>query len=35
VWQSRCASTPEAIAVAVLERAPAAVRVGMETGAAG
>jgi transposase len=32
VWQGRCPSTPEAIAVAVRERAPAAVRVGMETG---
>jgi transposase len=32
VWQGRCPSTPEAIAVALRERAQAAVRVGMETG---
>jgi transposase len=32
VWQGRCPSTPEAIAVTLRKHAPAAVRVGMETG---
>ena len=32
VWRGKCASTPEAIATAVQTYAPAAVRVGLETG---
>lgn len=32
VWQGQCDSTPPAIAAVLQERAPAAVRVGMETG---
>lgn len=32
VWQGRCASTPEAIALTVRECAPTATQVGMETG---
>ena len=32
LWRGKAASTPEAIAAAVRERAPAAVRVGLETG---
>ena len=32
VWQGKCASTPEAIAVAVRRRAPHATRIALETG---
>jgi transposase len=32
LWQGRCPSTPEAIALTLCDRAPAAERVGMETG---
>lgn len=32
IWQGQCASTPAAIATTVTQRAPRAVRIGMETG---
>ncbi len=32
LWQGKCASTPEAIAAAIRERAPEVVRVGLESG---
>ncbi len=32
VWQGKCASTPEAMAVAVRRRAPHATRIALETG---
>lgn len=32
LWQGKCASTPEAIAAAIRARAPAATRVGLESG---
>ncbi len=32
LWQGKCASTPEAIAVAIRARAPEVVRVGLESG---
>jgi transposase len=32
LWQGECASTPEAIAAAIRARAPAAVRIGLESG---
>ena len=32
VWQGKCASTPEAMAVAVRRRAPHATRIRLETG---
>jgi hypothetical protein len=32
VWRGKCASTPESITAAVRQHAPAAIRVGLETG---